>query len=82
MTAIKRFTHFKGQVNGPWWLIKIQNQTKESIPEKERFKTREQVRSWLDSHLKGQIQTLLDFKAWDEWHRRAVNAYMQISNVT
>jgi hypothetical protein len=40
--------------------------------EKERFKTREQVRSWLDSHLKGQIHTLLDFKAWDEWHADAL----------
>jgi hypothetical protein len=49
--------------------------------EKQRFKTREQVRSWLDKHLKGQIQTLLNFKAWDEWRRRAVNAYVQISNV-
>jgi hypothetical protein len=49
--------------------------------EKQRFKTREQVRSWLDKHLKGQIQTLLDFKAWNEWRRRFVNAYMQISNV-
>jgi len=49
--------------------------------DKERFKTREQVRSWLDSHLKGQIQTLLNFKAWNEWKRRFVNAYMQVSNV-
>lgn len=50
--------------------------------DKERFKTREQVRSWLDSHLKGQIQTLLDFKAWNEWRRRFVNAYVQISDVS
>jgi hypothetical protein len=49
--------------------------------EKERFKTREQVRSWLDSHLKGEIQTLLDFKAWNEYRRRVVNAYLHISNV-
>jgi hypothetical protein len=49
--------------------------------EKQRFKTREQVRSWLDSHLKGQIQSLLDFKAWNEWRRRFVNAYVQISSV-
>jgi hypothetical protein len=52
------------------------------IFEKDRFKTREQVRQWLDKHLKGQIQNLLDFKAWDEWRRRFVNAYMQISNVS
>jgi hypothetical protein len=49
--------------------------------EKQRFKTKEQVRNWLDKYLKAQIQSLLDFKAWDEWRRRAVNAYMQISNV-
>jgi hypothetical protein len=50
--------------------------------EKERFKTREQVRRWLDTHLKGEIRTLLDFKAWNEWRRRFVNAYMRISNVS
>jgi len=49
--------------------------------DKERFKTREQVRKWLDTHLKGEIQTLLDFRAWNEWRRRFVNAYMQISGV-
>jgi hypothetical protein len=50
--------------------------------EKESFKTREQVRKWLDQHLKGEIQTLLDFKAWDEWRRRFVNAFVKISNVS
>jgi protein involved in sex pheromone biosynthesis len=50
--------------------------------EKGRFKTREQVRSWLDSHLKGEIQTLLDFKAWNEYRRRVMNAYLRISTVT
>jgi hypothetical protein len=49
---------------------------------KEQFKEREQVRKWLDTHLKGQIQTLLDFRAWDEWRRRFVNAYVKISDVT
>jgi hypothetical protein len=49
--------------------------------EKEQFKTAEQVRKWLDTHLKGQIQTLLDFKAWDEWRRRFVNAYVNVSEV-
>jgi hypothetical protein len=49
--------------------------------EKEHFKTRDQVRKWLDSHLKGEIQTLLDFKAWNEYRRRVVNAYLQISDV-
>ena len=49
--------------------------------EKERFKTREQVRRWLDTHLKSEIQTLLDFRAWNEYRRRVVNAYVQISDV-
>jgi hypothetical protein len=50
--------------------------------DKELFKTREQVRSWLDSHLKGKIRSLLDFKAWDEWRRRFMNAYVEISDVS
>ena len=50
--------------------------------EKTLFKTREQVRKWLDEHLKAEIQTLLDFKAWDEWRRRFVNAYVHISQVS
>jgi len=49
--------------------------------DKTKFKTREKVRGWLDSHLKGEIQTLLDFKAWNEYRRRVVNAYVQISSV-
>ena len=32
--------------------------------EKESFKTREQVRSWIEGHLKGAIHTLLDFRAF------------------
>ena len=50
--------------------------------EKATFRTREQVRKWLDQHLKSEIQLLLDFKAWNEYRRRVVNAYMQISNVS
>jgi hypothetical protein len=49
--------------------------------DKAAFKTADSVRKWMDQHLKAQIQTLLDFRAWDEWRRRFVNAYMQISNV-
>jgi len=51
------------------------------IFEKKLFKTREQVRKWLDEHLKAEIQTLLDFKAWNEYRKRLLQAYMQISNV-
>jgi hypothetical protein len=49
--------------------------------EKELFKNREQVRKWLDHHLKSEIHTLLDFKAWNEYRRRVINAYVQISDV-
>jgi len=49
--------------------------------EKEVFKNREQVRKWLDQHLKSEIHTLLDFKAWNEYRRRVINAYIQISDV-
>ncbi len=52
------------------------------IFEKQAFKTQEQVRKWLDQHLKDEIQTLLNFKAWNESRRRIVNAYMQISKVS
>ena len=52
------------------------------IFEKEPFKTPEQVRKWLDQHLKGEIQLLLDFKAWNEYRRRVVDACVQISNVS
>lgn len=50
--------------------------------DKKRFKKREQVRRWLDTYLKSEIQTLLDFRAWNEYRRRVVNAYVQISNVS
>ena len=49
--------------------------------EKSMFKDAPSVRKWLDQHLKAEINTLLDFKAWNEYRRRLVNAYMQISNV-
>lgn len=49
--------------------------------DKQAFKTKEQVRKWLDKHLKSQIQTMLDFSAWNEYRRRAMNAYVQISSV-
>jgi len=51
------------------------------IFDKARFKTKNQVTAWLDKHLKAEIQTLLDFKAWNEWKRRFVNAYMQVSEI-
>ncbi|MEM2385656.1 MAG: hypothetical protein QXO67_01615 [Candidatus Bathyarchaeia archaeon] len=52
------------------------------IFDKERFKTREQVQKWLEQHLKSEIQLLLDFKAWNEYRKRLLQAYLQISKIT
>jgi hypothetical protein len=49
--------------------------------DKSQFKTKKQVTDWLNEHLKAEIKTLLDFRSWDEWRRRFVNAYVQISEV-
>jgi hypothetical protein len=49
--------------------------------DKERFKKREQVQKWLDKHLKSEIRTLLDFKAWNEYRKRMLQAYLEISSV-
>lgn len=51
------------------------------IFDKKLFKTPESVRQWLDKHLKSQISLLTDFKAWNEYRRRAINAYVEISTV-
>ena len=53
----------------------------EYIFSKQTFKAEEQVKTWLDTHMKNQIQTLLDFKTWNEYRRRVANAYMKISSV-
>lgn len=50
--------------------------------DKKRFKDRESVRKWLEEHLKSEIQLLLDFKAWNEFRRRLLQAYLQISRVS
>ncbi|MEM3789239.1 MAG: hypothetical protein QXN95_05175 [Candidatus Bathyarchaeia archaeon] len=46
------------------------------------FKDRESVRKWLEQHLKSEIQLLLDFKAWNEYRKRLLQAYLQISRVS
>ena len=51
------------------------------IFDKKRFKTKEQVRKWLEKHLKSELQLLLDFKAWNEYRRRLLQAYLQISSI-
>ena len=52
------------------------------IFEKKFFKTSGIVKQWLDKHLKSQISLLTDFKAWNEYRRRCINAYVQISEVS
>ncbi|MEM1589808.1 MAG: hypothetical protein QW175_05270 [Candidatus Bathyarchaeia archaeon] len=52
------------------------------IFDKERFKDRESVREWLEEHLKSEVKTLLDFRAWNEYRRRLLQAYLQISHVS
>jgi hypothetical protein len=51
------------------------------IFDKRLFKTRGIVKQWLDKHLKSQISLLTDFKAWNEYRRRAINAYVEMSSV-
>jgi hypothetical protein len=51
------------------------------IFDKKVFKTPDSVKQWLDQHLKSQISFLTDFKTWNEYRRRAVNAYVEISEV-
>lgn len=48
---------------------------------KDRFKTPEQVRSWLEKHLKSEISSFLDLKAYNEYRRRCINAYMRNSKL-
>lgn len=48
---------------------------------KDRFKTSAAVRQWLEKHLKSEISTFSDFKAWNEYRRRCINAYMQNSTL-
>jgi len=49
--------------------------------EKDAFGTKEEVRSWVEGHLKGAIRTILDFKSFDEYRRQAYSAYLVISHV-
>ena len=51
------------------------------IFDKKAFKTPEAVKQWLDKHLKSQISLLTNFAAWNEYRRRCVNAYVEISTV-
>jgi hypothetical protein len=48
---------------------------------KERFKTREQVQEWLEENVKAELQTLLDFKAWNETRRRLLDMWLSSSKL-
>jgi len=49
---------------------------------KERFKTKEQVRKWLEENVKAELRTLLDWKAWNETRRRLLDMYLSCSKIT
>jgi hypothetical protein len=48
---------------------------------KDRFKTPAAVRQWLEKHLKSEISYFSDLKAWNEYRRRCLNAYMHNSKL-
>ena len=62
--------------------VQIVGEIQDYMFEKAAFPNAQSVRKWLDQHLKTEIKTLLDFRAWDEWRRRFMNAYMEISEVS
>jgi hypothetical protein len=49
---------------------------------RERFKTREQVRQWLEQNVKAELQILLDFRAWNESRRRLLDMWLSSSSLT
>jgi hypothetical protein len=51
------------------------------IFDKKVFKGPGAAKQWLEKHLKSQISILTDFNAWNERRRRAMNAYLEISEV-
>lgn len=51
------------------------------IFDKKAFKSPQAAKQWLEGHLKSEIGSLLDFKAWNEYRRRAMKAYVEISSV-
>jgi len=50
--------------------------------DKKRFKDAESVRNWLEKHLKSEIKTLLDFKAWNEERKRFLQVWLEISRIS
>jgi len=51
---------------------------------KERFKTKEQVRNWLEKHveeIKAEIKSFLDYGYWNETRKRLLAMYLQCSKL-
>jgi hypothetical protein len=51
------------------------------IFEKTRFPNREKAKEWLETHLKKEIRSMLDYRAWNEWRKRYLAVYLEISGV-
>jgi hypothetical protein len=51
------------------------------IFDKKRFTNAQAVRQWLEKHLKSEISYFLDFKAFNEYRRRATKAYIDNSSL-
>ena len=49
--------------------------------QKTEFPNRESARKWLETHLKKEIKSMLDYRAWNEWRKRFLAAYLEISGV-
>jgi hypothetical protein len=49
--------------------------------EKTQFSNRENVREWLETHLKKEIRSMLDYRAWNEWRKRCLAVYLEISGI-
>lgn len=49
--------------------------------EKKVFDTKEKARQWLEQHLRKEIKSMLDYKAWNEYRKRALRAFLEVSNL-
>jgi hypothetical protein len=52
--------------------------------DKKTFKTREQVRKWLDQHIKSSLDpdSALNYNRWNEYKRQVLKAFLEISSVS
>ena len=50
--------------------------------EKTQFRTAEQVRTWIQAHVKRESRYLLDYEAFNEQRRRLIKAYVENSLLT